>query len=141
MERVNIARVVVAAAPYSIDKPYDYLIPEPLSGGIRPGVRVTVPFGRGNSSSEGIVLACTTGEKTPRLKAVSSVLDEEPVLDADGIALAFFLRQRCFCTMYEALKAILPAGLGYQMREVYSLAADPEDTRFSAVRGGLFALE
>ncbi len=136
MERVDIARVVVAAAPYSIDKPYDYLIPAQLSDGIRPGVRVTVPFGRGNSSSEGIVLACASGEKTPRLKAILSVLDEEPVLDADGIALAFFLRQRCFCTMYDALKTILPAGLWYQVREVYSLAAEPEDPRFSNVRGG-----
>ena len=136
MERVNIARVVVAAAPYSIDKPYDYLIPESLLEEVRPGVRVTVPFGRGNSSSEGIVLACTNGEKTPRLKVILSVLDDEPVLDADGIALAFFLRQRCFCTMYEALKTILPAGLWYQVRELYSLTAEQDDPRFSAVRGG-----
>jgi primosomal protein N' (replication factor Y) len=117
MERGAIAKVAVAAAPYSIDKPYDYLIPAPLA--VRPGVRVTVPFGRGNRSSEGFVLACETGEKTPSLKAVTAVLDQEPVLDSAGIALASFLRQRYFCTMYEAMRLILPAGLWYQFREVY----------------------
>ena len=136
MERVDIARIVVAAAPYSIDKPYDYLIPQSLRNKICPGVRVTVPFGRGNSSSEGIVLACTTGEKKPQLKSIDSVLDDEPVLDEDGIALAFFLRQRCFCTMYEALKTVLPAGLWYQLREVYSLHDAAQTEAISAVSGG-----
>ena len=145
MEHVDIARVVVAAAPYSIDKPYDYLVPEPLAEKVRAGVRVTVPFGRGNTGSEGIVLAVTRGEKSQSLKAVSSVLDEEPVLDEDGIALAFFLRQRCFCTMYEAVKAVLPAGLWYHLRAVYRLAdgISPEDARqrSAAVRGGEAALD
>jgi len=140
MEHAEIARVAVAAAPYSIDKPYDYLIPEPLSGKVRPGVRVTVPFGRGNSSSEGIVLACGSGEKSKTLKTLFSVLDEEPVLDADGIALAFFLRQRCFCTMYDAVKTILPAGLWYRLRDIYRLADGmaPETARraSTAVSGG-----
>ena len=80
MEHVDIACIVVAAAPYSIDKPYDYLIPQSLRNKICPGVRVTVPFGRGNSSSEGIVLACTTGDKKPQLKSIDSVLDDETVL-------------------------------------------------------------
>lgn len=128
MEHAEIARVAVAAAPYAIDKPYDYLIPEPLSGKVRPGVRVTVPFGRGNSSSEGIVLACGRGEKSRNLKSLFAVLDDEPVLDDDGIALAYFLRQRCFCTMYEAVRAVLPAGLWYRLRAVYRLmpGADPD---------------
>ena len=87
-----------------------------------PGVRVTVPFGRGNRTSEGIVLARTQGEKGPRLKPLLSVLDRAPVLDSDGIALALWLRQRYFCTLFEAVKTILPAGLWYQIREVWHLA-------------------
>ena len=122
MERAVIAKVAVAAAPYSIDKPYDYLIPEPLLETVRPGVRVTVPFGRGNRGSEGIVLTREDGEKTPGLKAIAAALDSEPVLDGEGIALALFLRQRYFCTMYEAARTILPAGLWYQVREVWRLA-------------------
>ncbi|MCI2058753.1 MAG: primosomal protein N' [Oscillibacter sp.] len=121
MEHAEIAKVAVAQVPYSIDKPYDYLIPAALCPGAVPGVRVIVPFGRGNRRFEGIVLARTQGEKNPRLKAVCAVLDETPVLDQQGLELAFFLRQRCFCTMYEAARAILPAGLWYRLRETFCL--------------------
>ena len=118
METAEIVKIAVSAAPYSIDKPYDYLVPPELLETAVPGVRVTVPFGRGNRTSEGIILARTPGEKMQGLKPLLSVLDREPVLDGDGIALALWLRQRYFCTLFEAVKAILPAGLWYQIREV-----------------------
>ena len=51
MELASVARVAVSAATYAIDKPYDYLIPEKLAGKVRPGVRVAVPFGKGNRTS------------------------------------------------------------------------------------------
>ena len=70
MERATIAKLAVAAAPYAIDKPYDYLVPAGLE--VRPGIRVTVTFGRGNRRSEGIVLAVGEGEKLPGLKQTSS---------------------------------------------------------------------
>lgn len=122
METAEIVKVAVSAAPYSIDKPYDYLIPGPLLETAVPGVRVTVPFGRGNRDSEGIVLARSSGEKTPGLKPLKAVLDREPVLDRAGIELALWMRQRYFCTLFEAVKAILPVGLWYQLREVWRLA-------------------
>ena len=121
MECAEIAKVAVAAAPYPIDKPYDYLIPGPLLEHARVGTRVTVPFGRGNRSSEGIILALESGRKTPQLKTISVILDEEPVLDPPGISLALFLRQRYFCTMFDAVRTILPAGLWYHIREVYRI--------------------
>ena len=119
METAEIVKIAVSAAPYSIDKPYDYLVPPELLETAVPGVRVTVPFGRGNRTSEGIILARTPGEKMQGLKPLLSVLDRGPVLDGDGIALALWLRQRYFCTLFEAVKAILPAGLWYQIREVW----------------------
>ena len=88
METAEIVKVAVSAAPYSIDKPYDYLVPEPLLEAAAPGVRVTVPFGRGNRTSEGMILARVQGEKVQGLKPLDSVLDSGPVLDGDGIALA-----------------------------------------------------
>ena len=57
METAVIVKVAVSAAPYSIDKPYDYLVPPELAEQAVPGVRVTGPFGRGNRVSEGIILA------------------------------------------------------------------------------------
>ena len=122
MEAAVIVKVAVSAAPYSIDKPYDYLVPEHLLEAAVPGVRVTVPFGRGNRESEGIILSRGSGEKAPGLKPLAAVLDRDPVLDRAGIELALWMRQRYFCTLFEAVKAILPAGLWYQLREVWHLA-------------------
>ena len=92
METAIIVKVAVSAAPYSIDKPYDYLVPKALEETAVPGVRVTVPFGRGNRQSEGIILARGTGEKIQGLKVLTDVLDQEAVLDSDGIALALWMR-------------------------------------------------
>jgi len=122
MEQAEIAKVAVSAATYSIDKPYDYLIPEPMLEKALPGVRVMVPFGRGNRSCEGVILARETAPKRSNVKALESVLDDGPVLDSWGVSLALWMRQRYFCTMYEAVKTILPAGLWYQMRETFTAA-------------------
>lgn len=122
METVAVAKISVSAAPYSIDKPYNYLIPESMIEGALPGVRVLVPFGRGNRRSEGMILARGTGEKVPALKEIERLLDREPVLDAAGIALALWMRQRYFCTMYDAVKTVLPVGLWYRLHDTYHLA-------------------
>ena len=53
---VWIAKTVLSAATYAIDRPYDYLMPDDLTG-ITPGVRVIVPFGAGNRRVEGLVLS------------------------------------------------------------------------------------
>ena len=70
METAAIVKVAVSAAPYHIDKPYDYLDPAELEDLAVPGVRVTVPFGRGNRLSEGIILARTEGKKVQDRKSV-----------------------------------------------------------------------
>ena len=111
----KIAKIAVSAAPYWIDKPYDYLIPEELQSAVLPGVRVFVPFSRGNRLAEGIVLAVrdSSDYESEKLKAVTRALDEAPILSEEQIRLALFMRERFFCTVYEAVKAMLPAGLWF----------------------------
>ncbi|WP_337416304.1 primosomal protein N' [Dysosmobacter sp.] len=133
METANMVKVAVSAAPYSIDKPYSYLVPESLAAAAVPGVRVMVPFGRGNKESEGLILARVQEPKLPGSKAIRQILDSEPVLDKAGIDLALWMRGRYFCTVFEAVKTILPAGLWYGLREIWSLAMEPEAARSAAV--------
>ncbi|MBR3293267.1 MAG: primosomal protein N' [Oscillospiraceae bacterium] len=113
-----IAKIAVSAAPYWIDKPYDYLIPERLQDAARPGMRVMVPFARGNRLCEGIILSVVedNGAQLQKLKAVERLLDDAALLTEDQIKLALFLRDRFFCTLYEAVKAILPAGLWFDQQ-------------------------
>ena len=112
---MKIAKIAVSAAPYWIDKPYDYLIPEELQDTALPGVRVYVPFSKGNRLCEGIILAVSdeSGYSGDKLKAVLRLLDEQPILSDSQIRLALFMRERFFCTVYDAVKAILPAGLWF----------------------------
>ena len=133
METADMVKVAVSAAPYSIDKPYSYLVPESLAAAAVPGVRVMVPFGRSNKESEGLILARVQEPKLPGSKALRQVLDPEPVLDKAGIDLALWMRGRYFCTVFEAVKTILPAGLWYGLREIWSLAMAPEAARSAAV--------
>ena len=114
----KIAKVAVARAVYAIDKPYDYLVPRELEGRLEPGMRVLVPFAAGNRGSDGLVLslyeAPSAGES---LKLIQAVLDDQPVLDARAIQLALWMRERCFCTVYDCVKAMLPAGLYFSLRD------------------------
>ena len=116
-----IVKIAVSAATYAIDKPYSYKIPEGMT--LQPGQRVQLPFGRANKRTEGVVLTVETGNEE-KLKAVERCLDEAPILSEHQLRLAAFLRERYFCTFYECLRVMLPAGLWFQARERISLTGD-----------------
>ena len=121
-----IAQIAVSAAIYAIDKPYSYWVPPQLS--VAPGMRVLVPFSQGNRRVEGMVLAVTDGEETG-LKSVAAVLDETPVLSESLLHLAAFLRERYFCTFYDAVKAMLPAGLWFSVQEEWTLEVPVDEAK------------
>lgn len=116
-----IAKIAVSAVPFSADKPYSYRFGEERN--VCPGMRVTVPFGRGNRLSEGIVLAVESGDEA-KLKAIAQTLDEQPILNDRMLRLAAFLRERYFCTFYEAARVMLPAGLWFRQVERFALSPD-----------------
>ena len=134
---ICVAKIAVSAATYSIDKPYDYLVPEPLISAVSVGSRVIVPFGKGNRACEGVVLALEEKSSLTSLKSILSVLDKETVLSSEQIKLAYFLRDRFFCTVYDAIRSMLPAGLWFDESgkrkvndktvEIASLALSTED--------------
>ena len=109
----KVAKIAVSAATYWIDKPYEYRIPEILGDAVQPGMRISVPFSAGNRRSEGIVLAVSDVAEHEKLKNVTAVLDDTPLLTQQQLQLALFMRERFFCTVYEAVRAMLPAGLWF----------------------------
>ena len=118
----NIAKIAVSAATYAIDRPYDYLIPAGLEGALRPGMRAAVPFGRGNKACDGIVLALGQRKDGLKLKSVLALLDEEPLLDPEAVRLALWMREHYFCTVYDAMRAMLPAGLWFSLKDCWRIA-------------------
>ena len=116
-----IAKIAVSAANFAIDKPYSYGIPQGMQ--VQPGMRVMVPFGRSNRRTEGVVLQLAeSGDE--KLKMIDCCLDEAPVLSPMMLRLAAFLRDRYFCTMYDAIRTTLPAGLWFQSKEHYTITED-----------------
>lgn len=120
MTQERTARIAVSGVTYWVDRPYTYAVPEHLADAVRPGVRVAVPFG-GSRPREGIVLAMG-GETDKRLKSILKVLDEEPLLTESQLKLAMWMRERFFCTVMDAIKAMLPSGLWYSVSPAYRLS-------------------
>ena len=123
----QIAKVAVEAATYAIDKPYDYLAPEDA----QPGQRVLIPFGRGNRTSEGVILSVRREVPEKPLKAIRELLDAEPVVTEREIRLALWMRQRYFCTFYDAIHTILPAAVWFRYREIWQAGEETPDAELS----------
>ena len=138
----SIAKIAVSAATYWLDKPYDYLIPQELSEKALPGARVLVPFSNGNRKTEGIILGLAEESGFEKLKSILTVLDDEPILSREQLKLAYFMRERFFCTVYDAVRAMLPVGLWFdeegrrraqdKTQEMARLAIGPEEAAAAA---------
>ena len=116
-----IAKIAVSAATFAIDKPYSYSVPQGMKAVV--GQRVMVPFGKGNRRTEGVILSLEEGSQE-KLKSIDRLLDETPVLSERMLQLAAFVRERYFCTFYDAIRAMLPAGLWFREKNTYSLTED-----------------
>lgn len=122
-----VAKVAVENTAYSFDEVFDYAIPDILLSKVIPGVRVQVPFGKGNTRRQGFVFAVREVEDNPKLKSIHSVLDEQPLLNRELIRLAVYLKENTFCTLYEAAKAMLPSGIGIKLVNSYLYNFDVKD--------------
>ena len=107
----SLALVAVEHVAYHFDILYGYSVPESLRGSVRPGVRVSVPFGSGKSTKrQGVVFAMDRPEDGKKYKPVADVLDRSPLFSDEMLALARFLKDRTFCTYFEAARVQLPTG-------------------------------
>ncbi len=118
MSSEPIARVAVENTVFSFDKEFSYAVPDALRAVCKAGMRVLVPFGRGNRKRQGIITEIVT-EETDGLKEILSLTDSEPVLSPDMLKVAFFMKEHYFCTLYDAVKTMLPAGINYRVTTVY----------------------
>jgi len=129
----RIARIALRGLTYAIDRAYDYAVPNHLSECLREGMRVVVPFGTSNRKIEGMVLAIAERGERDGLKMITDILDDEPVVSRGQIRLAAWMCGQYFCTFYEAVSAMLPAGLWYTLDPVYCFSDGvSEDAAISA---------
>lgn len=120
-----IACVAVENTTYSFDKIFDYAVDESMISDVAIGKRVMVPFGSGNRKRQALVTELKNGD-TSKLKSIISVLDKEPVLTEEMVKLAVFMKDRYFCTYYDAVKTMLPAGINYNISTMYTAVKDKD---------------
>jgi primosomal protein N' (replication factor Y) len=87
---------------------YTYSVPDQLSGSIRPGVRVQVPFGA--RSLPGLVVAVLDQSDHADARPISALLDEEPLLSEAMVGLAEWIADRYCAPLPEVIKAMVPKG-------------------------------
>lgn len=121
LQKHKFVSVAIDQTVYHFDKPFDYIVPRQLEQAALPGCRVTVPFGFGNKKKQGLILnAFYSDDEITNYKCIESVLDEKPLLSDEMIKLVFFIKDRYFCTLYDAIRAMLPSGINYKICAAYS---------------------
>ena len=129
-----IAKIIVDVPLMQTDQPYSYRIPEEFLGMLEVGMRVHVPFGKGNRLIQGIVLGLESQsdeeEMEQDLKDIAEVLDFSPVLTQEQLWLAEELRKSVFSYKISILKAMLPGFLNSSYDKIlYPLAGLSQEDR------------
>ena len=122
-----VAETAVCGTAYSFDMLFSYAVPERLAADIACGCRVLVPFGKGNTRRIGVVMKLTEGSQGS-LKSLVSLIDSEPVVSEELLALAFYLREHTFCTYFDAVKTMLPPAMSVSAKETFRIAKNFADT-------------
>ncbi len=106
--------VAVSNATFHFDKLYTYAVMPDQQNAVKLGSMVLVPFGRGSRARMGVVLACDAESESAKLKYLFDVAPASACLTPELLRLVHFLKERTFCTYYEAVKAVIPYGAQYK---------------------------
>ncbi len=138
MSQTLTVGVALENTAYHFDNIYDYSVPSGLTCKVLPGVRVLVPFGKGNAKRQGVILSVREAEDGRKLKAVAAVLDEQPPVEGDLVKLIPWLKSRTFCTYFDAFRCILPTGYNLKLTQFYSANPEFDEEELSADEKEIF---
>ena len=119
---LKIAKVAVEGTLYHFDMEFDYIIPENIDTNNLVGSRVLVPFGLGNKKKHGVVFEVVSGKLDEKIKPIYAVLDKAPLLSVEMISLARWMKRRYYCTLFDAVKTMLPSGINRKLVNYYKLS-------------------
>ena len=104
------ANIIIDISHEKLDKTFQYRIPARLEDEVWPGVRVEIPFGRGNRKIGGYVIEVTNEAEfdIDKMKEILDVSRDGLAIETQLIALAAWIRENYGGTMNQALKTVLP---------------------------------
>ncbi len=119
-----IAEVVINSFSRATDNIYHYAVPASLKDVVKVGMRVTVPFGRGNKTVEAFVLGLTDKSEFSSLKEILCADDTYCYFTHNDVELIRFMVHRYFCSYISAIKLVVPSGLGTIFKKMISLNSE-----------------
>ncbi len=120
------AEIALEGTGFAFDILYTYVIPPEMQGFAKKGMRVLVPFGKGNIKKQGMIFNIKQQE-IKGLKKIYSLIDNEPVLNEEMLSLCSYLHETVFCTYYDAVQKMLPVGLGYSLVDFFEANSEFAD--------------
>lgn len=126
MPEKKAVSVAVENTAYHFDMAYSYLVSDEIEQKAKVGCRVMVPFGVGNRLRQGIITGFETVDESKKLKNVSKLIDETPLVNDEMLKLILWLKERTFCTVFEAFKAVLPVGITNKTVITYTSAPNAD---------------
>lgn len=118
------AEVIVDVSTYHVDRPFDYAVPVEWGDLIEEGCRVKVPFGPRNVLGFVVKLKQETEVPHNKLRAITQILDMEPVLTKEMLSMAKWLKEQTICFEIDALQVMLPSALRAKYEKVVHLNSE-----------------
>ncbi len=117
-ETQGSGHIIRVAFESGADNEFDYIVPDKFWP-VTLGQRVEAPFGRSNKHEVGFcVKADISPEKSfatrgrgHKLKRIADVIDKEPLLNAELMELANWIRDYYVCPLGQVLAAMVPAAV------------------------------
>ncbi|MBS4539734.1 primosomal protein N' [Clostridium sp. D2Q-11] len=123
------AEIIVDNQSSNTDTLYTYKIPFDMKDRVKIGMRVMVPFGKGNKSLQGLIINITNSinfdEK--KLKNISDIIDEDPILSKELIELGIWMRREYLAQYIEVFKTIMPTGITQKVKQCIYLLDSAEE--------------
>ena len=126
----QFAKVYLLDAPFCIDRPYDYFIPNELRDYVDKGTFVSVPFGNGNRQKLAVVFDFSDTADSGKTKPIISVVSSDIALSPNMLGLALFMKEQTLCTVGDAIRSMIPSAALSRLLEFYR----PGDTPLSDSR-------
>ena len=113
--------VYILDSVFKTDRVYEYLLPERLYGKACPGKLAVVPFGGGNLSKTAIIVSISATCEYEKVKPVFDIPDSNFYLKPDLLELCSYIRDICYCTFGEAVRAVMPAGISVKTNDYFAV--------------------
>ena len=131
----SFAGVHILNAPYQIDKEYDYSIPAEFCGMLNTGSVVIVPFGGGNRHVAGIVSSLKKTTDAKKCKPIIGTVPGNLCIGEELYGICEFLKERCFCSIGEASKAVMPSGFSVRTSVYYCSCGKATGNELNVISG------